>query len=89
MHTFYGWFKKVAVCFVLLTASTGALALPEIPFCPLGGPPGWMNRIFDDDDHDYPPPVFYPPPHAAPHWGPVMPYYPAPVQHPYPPPLIR
>ena len=33
----------------LLLTSNGVQAFPEIPFCPLGGPPGWFNRIFDDD----------------------------------------
>ncbi len=41
---------------------------PEIPFCPLGGPPGWFNTLFDLDDRPrYPPPyVRYPSAYAPP-----------------------
>ncbi len=65
---------------VLAGGPAVAVALPEIPFCPLGGPPGWLNRLTDDDDHHYPPP-YYPPPPVAPYWSPV---YPAPYVLPYP-----
>jgi hypothetical protein len=67
---------------LLLPASS--MALPEIPFCPFGGAPGWFNRLFDDDPPRYPPPwvyqpmppVQYPharwqPPFAAPHADPM------------------
>jgi len=57
---------------------------PEIPFCPLGGPPGWVNTLFDSDDRPrYPPPyVRYPPAYAPPAPGY---FYPA-VRYPGPPP---
>ena len=50
-----------------LPAVVQAFSFPEISFCPLGGPPGWFNRISGEHDRRY-----YPPP-------PVMPsnYYPA------------
>ena len=28
---------------ITITLSTNSLARSEIPFCPAGGPPGWMN----------------------------------------------
>jgi len=38
--------------------------LPEFSFCPIGGPPGWFNRMTGQHDHDwrysYPPPYPYP-----------------------------
>jgi hypothetical protein len=48
----------LAATFLALPVTTSA-ALPEIPFCPFGGAPGWFNRIFDDDRERYPPPWFY------------------------------
>lgn len=32
---------------------------PEMPFCPLGGPSGWLNRI--TNNHDYRPDYYMPP----------------------------
>lgn len=66
--------------------STQVAAFPEIPFCPLGGPPGWANRIFDDRDDYYPPPAYYRAPYwqGYPQYSPVYPdaysnrWYPAP-----------
>jgi hypothetical protein len=83
------WLKRIAWSVLLLLGSTGAQAFPEIPFCPLGGPPGWLNRIFDDDDHRYYPPPYYspPPPVAAPYWnrGGIYPYPPPNYRYPVPP----
>jgi len=45
---------------LLLFGSAKAAAFPEIPFCPLGGPPGWFNRIAGDNDRYY----WRPPVHA-------------------------
>jgi len=45
----------------LMLGPAGAAAFPEIPFCPLGGPPGWYNRIFNDDHRYRPPPPYYRP----------------------------
>lgn len=57
----------------LAIGSAGAVALPEIPFCPLGGPTGWWNRLTDDDHRYYPPP-YYPPPVIVPYWNQPYPY---------------
>ncbi len=43
---------KINIKPLILLLVTGMLAakanaFPEIPFCPLGGPPGWMHRILD------------------------------------------
>lgn len=52
----------IKLIFVLLasTISFSVNAFPELPFCPMGGPPGWMHRFLDRHDHDRPP-VFYQP----------------------------
>ena len=68
----------------LVLGSTGAAALPEFPFCPLGGPTGWLNRMFDDDDDRYYPPPYYPPPVMAPYWNQAYPYGYAPQYPVYP-----
>ena len=81
---------KLRILRALLAMSMAAPGLafagfPEIPFCPLGGPPGWFNTLFDSDHKRwrYPPPYYrYPPNYPAP---PVAyqvyppPAYPAPV----------
>ncbi len=59
-------------------------ALPEIPFCPLGGPTGWWNRLTDDDDDRYYPPPFYPPPMYTPYWNQAYPYGYVPLYPVYP-----
>jgi len=59
-------------------------ALPEIPFCPLGGPTGWWNRLTDDDDDRYYPPPYYPPPQFRPYWGQAYPYGYVPPYRSYP-----
>lgn len=71
----------VSALLVLMSmVSTQAAAFPEIPFCPLGGPPGWANRIFNDRDDYYPPPPYY----GAPHWQGYPQYSPAyPGAYPY------
>ncbi|MBT8130556.1 MAG: hypothetical protein KJP10_11225 [Gammaproteobacteria bacterium] len=85
----YRLIKQAAVLIPLLLGSAGAAAFPEIPFCPLGGPPGWWNRMVDDDDHYYPPPPYYPPLQAAPYQRPHYPYSYVPQSPAYPQPLIR
>jgi hypothetical protein len=84
------WFMRAALLISLLLGSTAASAFPEIPFCPLGGPPGWWNRITDDDDrYYYPPPPYYPPTRAAPYWGTVHPYSYVPQNQVYTQPFTR
>jgi len=57
--------------------STTASAFPEIPFCPIGGPPGWFNRMTGDSYNQYRyPPAGYPLtyPQAYPPAYPAYPY---------------
>lgn len=46
--------------------------LPEIGFCPAGGPPGWFNRMTGQNNRYYgpPPPPMYRPvyPASSPNW---------------------
>lgn len=47
------------ICLLLIiwpTIVSGA-GFPEFGFCPLGGPPGWINRM-TGWDRNYSPPVF-------------------------------
>jgi len=61
----------------MLLISSSASAFPEIPFCPIGGPPGWFNRMTDNhSDYRYPP-KFYPMPYP-----PAYQFYPG-FQQPY------
>jgi hypothetical protein len=71
--------RSAVVILLLMYASVaGATSFPEFPFCPLGGPTGWMNRITGYDDYDgydrynrydrYPPPGYYPSPYYQPDW---------------------
>lgn len=71
---------------VLTLFSTGAAAFPEIPFCPIGGPPGWFNRIAGDD-HRRHRQFWYPPaPYAMPYYQPQLP---ANTANPYQQPPVR
>jgi hypothetical protein len=58
----------------LLFAVTAEARFPEFSFCPLGGPPGWFNRLSGQSHRYYPPPPY-------PLQAPVIPYYRA---YPYP-----
>lgn len=69
-------YSKVIALLLLVITGLGSMqvaAFPEIPFCPLGGPPGWANRLFDLDDDYYPPPRYY----GAPYWQGYPQYSPA------------
>ncbi|MGB5397309.1 MAG: hypothetical protein WBN96_09175 [Gammaproteobacteria bacterium] len=61
-----------AVILILLglaNANAHAFFFPEIPFCPLGGPPGWYNRLANHDRYErYPPPLYSPAPHRQQDW---------------------
>jgi hypothetical protein len=57
---------------VLLSMQVEA-RFPEFGFCPLGGPPGWFNRLSGQSHRYYPPPIAYPQP------DPVRPFYTYPV----------
>jgi hypothetical protein len=71
----HSWFRQAALLIPLMIGSASVSAFPEIPFCPLGGPPGWWNRMVDDDDdRRYYPPPYYPPSARAPYWNSVKPY---------------
>lgn len=65
---------------LLLGASTqaGAGFLPELPFCPFGGPPGWVNRLLHDRDDYNPPPADLG--HGYPDYR-YRPYLPGPAVH--------
>jgi hypothetical protein len=73
------------LCLTLLTLlclsfSQASLALlPELPFCPAGGPPGWYNRFIQQHDNNrwrnnyaYSSPQYYQPAYYQ-----ARPYYPA------------
>ena len=71
-----GHSKIIALLLVLTSlGTTRVAAFPEIPFCPLGGPPGWANRIFDDRDDYYALPPYYGVPYSQryPQYSPVYP----------------
>ncbi len=56
--------KSFFVSLLLIVSMFPAIALsfsfPEIGFCPLGGPPGWFNRMTGQHDrYYYPPPPMY------------------------------
>ena len=70
----HSWLKQATLAIALVLGSTSVMALPEFPFCPLGGPTGWFNRLTDDDDDRYYPPPYYPPPLVAPYWNQAYPY---------------
>ena len=82
------WWRRAVLALPLLVAGATAQALPEFPFCPLGGPTGWWNRLTDDDDRYYPPP-YYPPPPVLLYWNQAYPYGNVPRYPLYPVPLIR
>ena len=45
--------KALLKLFIIVVAGTFAArtgAFPEFPFCPAGGPPGWLNYL--NDNHD-------------------------------------
>jgi len=63
-------FLAAVLLLIASTVSQVALALPELPFCPFGGPPGWANRIFNDRDDYYLPPPYY----VNPYWQPYPVY---------------
>jgi hypothetical protein len=53
-----------------LSFSPASLALPELPFCPAGGPPGWFNHFVNRHTNNpwhhyqaYPVPQYYQPGH--------------------------
>ena len=81
--------KKTAILALLAAGILPASAMadfPEIPFCPLGGPPGWFNRLKGDDHRYYPPPPRYYPAQARPApWMPPPAAYPPPQWYGYPP----
>ena len=54
MHFIY----RLVILLILSVAAKSSYAFPEIPFCPLGGPPGWMNRLTHHHRHYIPP--YYP-----------------------------
>jgi hypothetical protein len=63
--------KLKAVHFLILLGLLFSAQLearfPEFGFCPLGGPPGWFNRISGQSHRYYPPPPY-------PVRAPYMPY---------------
>jgi len=52
---------------LLLPAGAMAFGFPELPFCPLGGPPGWFNRLTGQHHRRYPPPPSLRVPRAVPY----------------------
>ncbi len=43
---------KFLLILIALCLSTNCFARWEIPFCPAGGPPGWMNYFDDKRDQN-------------------------------------
>ena len=77
--------KSLLISFSLATAIVPSIAVgfsfPEIDFCPLGGPPGWFNRMTGQHNQGY-----YPPQGMAPGYPPpIVPYgWQAPAMSPNP-----
>ena len=67
---------------ILMLSCSGACAFPEIPFCPLGGPPGWFNRMTGDHAYYRPAPRPYHLPNPSTYQPVYAPRYPA---YQYPP----
>ena len=62
-----------------MLVSTSISAFPEMPFCPLGGPTGWFNRMAGGPGYYPPPAMLYPPPYrpmVAPGYPPTGNAYP-------------
>jgi len=80
--------KKTSIIALLvagLFAGSAMADFPEIPFCPLGGPPGWFNRLKGDNHRYYPPPPrYYPVPARPSPWTPPPAAYPPPQWYAYP-----
>jgi len=45
-------FFKLFIVLLGLSLSPASHAFPELPFCPAGGPPGWMNYFNDKRDQN-------------------------------------
>jgi len=87
-------FCKQLIIAISLSFPASSFAFPEIPFCPLGGPPGWMNRFMHTHDRDYrrhnaylaspafAPPVYYRPPYLPRNQQPFHYYRPPPYSLP-------
>lgn len=43
---------KLLIIFVFASLATNSHAFPELPFCPAGGPPGWINYFNDKRDQN-------------------------------------
>jgi hypothetical protein len=67
-------FLPVTLFVLLCVTSVNAQAffMPELPFCPWGGPPGWFNRVTQNDAYRYSPPAYGYAPYAMP--GQFVPY---------------
>jgi len=65
--------NRILVACVLMLCSLRAQAFvfPELPFCPLGGPPGWANRLLHADHYRY----RHPYPQTRSCWQKPLPYH--------------
>ena len=43
---------KLLIIFISSVLTANSHAFPELPFCPGGGPPGWMNYFNDKRDQN-------------------------------------
>ena len=41
--------NKTLLASILLCCSNAAVAFPAMPFCPFGGPPGWLNSLTNNN----------------------------------------
>jgi len=42
---------SLLITLLSLSFTSPSFAFPELPFCPAGGPPGWLNRFTHNHDH--------------------------------------
>ena len=54
----------LALASTVIPSIASSFRFPELNFCPLGGPPGWFNRMAGQNDNRYyapPPPQMFRP----------------------------
>lgn len=73
---------KFLITFIATVLAAESYAFPELPFCPAGGPPGWMNYFNDKRDQNiwrqhsrYPSPAFRRPAYNSPAYNSYKPNF--------------
>lgn len=56
------FYFSLTLLLISLLPLTSQARFPEFGFCPMGGPPGWLNRLTGEHKkrYYYPPPPRYP-----------------------------